>query len=372
MVRHAIPLTLLALTLSLPAAAQTEEVLEIGGDVYRAGQTVTLDAPGADDAWLAGETVRALADLGGDLHAAGRWVTVEGAVGGTVHAGGQIVTLEGAVAGDATVLGMEVTLGDVAGDVRAMGSEVTLRGDIGGYAIAGGEFVRVEGRIAGDLLVSARDLDFGPDAEVAGEIRLYEEEDGALDVPGGVAEPDRITRRTVEEWETEMSDYSPVSTRWLVGKFLWGVMMVTALAALIAAIMPDRLARFREAVLERPVRGLVIGFLGLSALIGSVFVFGMTLVGLLLVPGILLVAGLAGFAGYVIGAYVLGVAILRQAGRELPASFADRAIAGGVGALAAALIALLPFLGWLFVLALTLTGFGAILIVWVRPRFFTT
>ena len=57
-------------------------------------------------------------------------------------------------------------------------------------------------------------------------------------------------------------------------------------------------------------------------------------------------------------------------GGSEPDSIADRATAAGVGALTAGIIGLIPFLGWLFVLALVLAGLGAITIRTIRPAFF--
>ncbi|MDX2485040.1 MAG: hypothetical protein QNK42_15410, partial [Pseudodonghicola sp.] len=64
----------------------------------------------------------------------------------------------------------------------------------------------------------------------------------------------------------------------------------------------------------------------------------------------------------VVGAYAFGVALLSAAGRALPDGIGERALAAGVGALAAGLIGLVPFLGWLFVLLVLLTGLGALAI----------
>ena len=45
-------------------------------------------------------------------------------------------------------------------------------------------------------------------------------------------------------------------------------------------------------------------------------------------------------------------------------------VAAGVGALVAGIIGLIPLLGWIFVLALVLSGIGAITLRVIRPAFF--
>ncbi len=88
----------------------------------------------------------------------------------------------------------------------------------------------------------------------------------------------------------------------------------------------------------------------------------------MLAPAAVLVALVAAFAGYVVAAYAVGVGLLLLIGRSEPDSVATRALAAGTGALAVGIVALVPFLGWLFVLALT--GIGAIVIRVFRPGLF--
>mgnify|MGYP001017839895 CR=1 FL=1 len=96
----------------------------------------------------------------------------------------------------------------------------------------------------------------------------------------------------------------------------------------------------------------------------------MTIVGLVLMPVLLLVAGLGGFLGYVIGAYSLGVGLRLLAGMPEPDTLAARGLAALIGALSAAIIALAPFIGWLFVMVLTLGGVGVLIHHLFKPRFF--
>ncbi|SFP19636.1 hypothetical protein [Tranquillimonas alkanivorans] len=363
---------ILFLLLFLTGAAQAQETA-LGGDVFRAGQTVIFDGTEADDLFLAGERVTAAGPITGSAHLAGRYVTAAAEVGRDLYAAGFEVTVDGPVEGDATLAGYRIEVdGTVGGDLRASASSVTVTAPVAGYALLGGEEVRIASAIAGDLMVTGERLAFGPDASVGGTVTVFEEEPGALEVPESVAPADRIVRRALPDWEAETADFRPalVDGRWVVLQFLGGVVVVTFLAALVAALLPRRLAAMRERLLEAPFRSLWIGFLSISVLVGAGFVVALTLIGLLVTPALLLAAGLAGFVGYVIGVYSFGVWLLKLAGRHVPDGFGDRALAAGVGALAAAILALVPFLGWLFVLGLTLAGTGAVALLWLRPRFF--
>lgn len=355
----------LILATLLGAAALADEDsgrFVIGRDAYLAGQTVTHRQEDRDDLFLAGERATIRADITGSAHVAGRWLSLEGDIGGNLYALGQEVTLEGAVAGNATLAGQEVEIAaPVAGNLRATGSELRIGADIGGYALLAGEEITLDGAVAGDLAMTGRAVRFGDAARVGGTLTLYESEPGSIDVPDRVAPADRVERRRIEEWDHDFGGGREwVGWRGAIGGFLFGVLVVAAVAAAIAALAPDSLAAMRRRILDRPGRSLMVGFVAQSALIGAGIVVALTVIGLLLTPAFMILAVLAGFFGYVIGSYALGVGILSAAGRGEPGSTGDRALAAGVGALAAGLIGLIPFLGWLFVLAVVLTGLGAI------------
>jgi hypothetical protein len=345
-----------------PAMAQDDAGFTIGGDSFLAGQSIAFDAPGADDLFVAGQSVRAATDLTGSVYAIGQDVALDGAVGGNVHVMGQTVTLTGDISGDVSVAGQDLRMsGAIGGDLRAAGSFVEVAGPVAGYAILGGQTVRIDAEIAGDVMLGAENAIFGPGARIGGSLTLFEEDIGDLAVPDSVISEDRITRREIEDWEARQMPQVVPSIGDIVGRFFGGVVMVALLAALIAALIPERLAEMRRTVLAAPFRTLGVGFVTQSAIVGSVFVVAMTLIGLVLVPGILLLAGASALAGYVVGAYAFGVGLLLLIGREEPDTLAERAIAAGAGALVAGVLGLVPFLGWLFVIALSLTGIGAII-----------
>lgn len=335
-----------------------------GNDAYHAGQTVVHDREGQDDLFAAGQRVRVETALTGTAHAVGQSVEFRASVGGDLYALGQDVSVLGDVTGDVSAAGQDVRIsGAVGGDLRAAGAVVSLSAPVAGTAILAGETVRLDAAITGDTILAAETAEFGEGARIDGDLTLYEEEVGAMEVPDRVAPGDRITRLEIEEWDRQEfgRDMVPVPTIGdLVGRFIAGVVMVSLLAALIAALIPDRLADMRRTTLAGPFRTLGIGFVAQSAIIGSVVVVGMTLIGLILVPAILLLAGLTALAGYVVGAYAFGVGLVLLLGREEPGSLAERAIAAAAGAFVAGLVGLIPFLGWLFVIVLSLTGIGAI------------
>lgn len=353
--------------LATQAPAQEDpSSLVFGGDAFLAGRSVVHQSDGIDDLFMAGETVLGTADITGTAHFAGREIIMEGVVEGDAYAAGEEIEFRTDILGDATLVGRTISVGNIGGDLRAASSELELNGDIGGYALLAAEKVTFNAQVTGDVSIAAEELIWGDGATISGQLTLYEEEPGTLEVPEALAPADRIMRSELEEWE---GPQRPSILRAL-GSFLVGVVVVAGIAALIAALVPERLAEMRRQILERPFLTLWLGFLTQSAVVGAGVLLAITVIGLLLTPAALALALAGGLAGYVVAAYAFGVGLRLAFGRPEPDSLRDRAIAAGLGAFSAGIIGLIPFVGWIFVLALALAGIGAIALRVFRPAFF--
>ncbi len=362
--------------LAVPLAAQDNESFSFGDDAFLAGQKVSHTTGSVDDLFGAGDRVVASAPITGSAHLVGRNVTVSSDVGENLYAAGRNVDLSGSVAGDAILAGEQVeVLGAISGDLRAMGSIVELNADVGDAALLAAETVLINAHVSGDLGIAMNEVEFGPNAVVDGELHIYADDPGSVDVPDRVASSDRIILHEAHEWDGMMAEtvdrQQPESTWDKLSGFIGGILGATVLATLLAALAPGFVAGLRERALAAPLRTGWIGFLALSATIGSLVMFAITGFGLLLVPVSILASVLLGLMGYLVGIYVLGVALSGALGRDLPDSLGDRALAALIGAVAVAVIGLIPFLGWLFALALGLIGAGALIVRWFHPGFYT-
>ena len=177
---------------------------------------------------------------------------------------------------------------------------------MGGSLLAGVEFFDWNAAVAGDAAIAAREIEFGRDAKIDGQLILYEEEPGTLEVPERVAPEARIDRREIEDWNERRPFPAAMRDRAVggsFGSFLMGILFVTIVATVAAALAPQTVAHLRARILDHPGRAIVAGFVGQSVLIGGGILFAMTVVGILLLPAALFAAALSGLAGYVIGAY---------------------------------------------------------------------
>jgi hypothetical protein len=150
---------------------------------------------------------------------------------------------------------------------------------------------------------------------------------------------------------------------------LGSVLVVTVLATLAAVVAPHGVERLRAIADERPFRTFWIGFLTLATLIGAAILLILTLVGIFVAPAVLLAAVVLAMLGYILAVYLAGRAVWNWIGQLPPDSFWERALTALIGAVVVGVIWLVPFVGWLAVLVLTLTGLGALTVAWLRPEF---
>lgn len=276
------------------------------------------------------------------------------------------------MAGDATLAAYSAVIeAQIGGALRVAAARVEIAAPVGSSALIGTDRLDLDAVIAGDAAIAADRIDFGDDARIDGTLRLYADDHDAVEIPERVIAADRVERLPRADWPgVERPEIVRLSWWHALGGFLAGVVVVALLAALVAAVAPKTLAAMRRRVLARPFATLGYGFLALSALIGMAVMLALTLVGILVSPAAIALAALTGLAGYVIGAYSFGAGLMIAIGRGEPTTLGARVLAASAGALAAGLIALIPILGWLFVLAVALAGAGALVVAMLRPAFF--
>ncbi len=361
---------LLFAALAAPALADdAASAWSFGGDSFAAGRTVTATSEIDGDLFIAGYNVKARADIAGSAHMAGRYVTLDADVGQNLYAAGADVDVTGAVGGNASVSGETLSIGaPVSGNLRAIGSNIELSAPVTGNAVLAGQEVEIDAAIAGDLALAAETVEWGEAARVGGTLHIYANDPAAVEVPERVASADRIERHDMSEFEGAEGMQRPGFFARLKG-WVGGVVVVGLLGTAFAALAPNYVAELRQKALNRPVRSLWLGFLGLSTLVGSMLFLAMTGIGIVLVPVSLIAAILLGVGGYVVGAYVLGVWATGVAGRGEPATIADRAIAAFAGAAIAGAVALVPWLGWLAMMAIFFVGAGALVVRMFGPAF---
>jgi len=349
--------------LPLPSLAD-QQTVSFGGDVYTSGQSTNVAAPVTHDAFAAGSTVQLSAPVAADAHLAGFDVQSNSDVAGNLYAAGFTVSVAGTVKGDVTVMGNSVVLHTSAplpGNVRAAAANFTLDSETDGAVLVTAETATINAPIMGDLSFYGRNLVFGPNATVSGQVLVHAPQ--TIVVPASVASADRVifTQLTSPEYPTQMGQTAEIVAKgfWatLWAAVIWWLLLLAAGVAFIT-LGPRMVSNLEVLSTSRPVRRLGLGLLGFAAVLGLVFVSALTIVGLLLVPFVLIFVVVACSLAYVAGAYLIGRAI---GTRFMPLDTAlRRVIVLAISLVAAGLVVAVPFLGWLISLLIVVYGFGVI------------
>ena len=345
-----------------------QALFAIGSDSFLAGMNLNHSVEGVDDLYMAGENLYSSSAIGGSAHLAGRRVEVLGTVAQNLYAAGADVVVGAEVGDDAKLSGYALDIrAAIGGDLMASGAKISLAAPVAGYALLAGKDLAFNGSVEGDVVLAGENISFGPQARIAGSLQLYESKLGATEVPAAVLPAERVERKALRDFDERRSSRFYSWAGGLLAFLAWLLAMVL-ITALVILLAPNYLSQARERTLARPGRMLLLGFASLSTLLGAMIVLALTLVGALLIPVVVLLALLLVFFGYLTAAYVLGAQLLRALRFGSPASLLQQAAAALVGNLAAAVLSLIPFVGWILLVLLALTGIGALSARWLPVR----
>ena len=368
MLRLGIRLTLAcALFALLPASALAAEV--------QTGNTVTIDANQTvnDDLYAFGSNVAVHGDVNGDVIAAGTSVTIDGHVTGSVMAAGSTVNVNGPVDGSVRLAGTLVTVAaPVQGDILMGGSAVSL--DAGGRAgrdvLAGGNAMNVQGPVARNVTAGGGTLSLG--SSVGGAVRANVDHlvlaDGAsIAGPIVYVSTNQASVAPSARLAGEVQHGLPVEpgNPWVLGGIdtlaaLQGFVGLALFGMLFILAFPRAAAATTNTVRKSWATSLGVGFAALVCLpVLAAFVFGFGLIiggwwiGVMLLGSYALLLAL----GYVAFGEWLGLTVIRSAGGQVHQVWALL-----LGLVILSILAVVPVVNVLVILAATLFGVGALVV----------
>jgi len=181
-----IPVTTLA---SEKNSAKQSISVEVGNDIYSAGNFVELKNPTDDDAYLAGVLVNIDKKVEGDLIVAGSSITIISEVGDDLRVAGSVITLASQIAGDAIIAGGVINITEssaVAGDASIAGGILNFDGSVDGDLQLSGDEIIFGGKVAGDVTIRVgKKIEFGENAKVTGKLTYFSKNEIAI--PAGIA-----------------------------------------------------------------------------------------------------------------------------------------------------------------------------------------
>jgi hypothetical protein len=254
--------------------------------------------------------------------------------------------LDGPVAAARVQFGdVEIATGETVEEVVSVGGDVLVRGAVAGDAVSIFGDVRVtpSGRVDGDVV------------SVGGEVMV----DGAVDgdrVSLGVDPPPAPLDAGVDRHATGsmIASSSAATVEWLYHRVVW-MLTIAGSSVLVIGLAPDRVGRVAASLERSPVRSALVGVLGSGSLVAFALLLVAMTVGLAspVALGILvalLVAWLMGF-----------VAFCQSMGDRLPVASRvhGRWISLAAGVVVLGFSSLLPWVGWLAIMVISMIGVGA-------------
>ena len=321
------------------------------GDHFGFGPLVTISGTVNGDVYAFGGQVVVDGKVNGDLLVAGGRVSISGSVSQDVRVAGGQVNLSGTVGRNITVAGGNVEMAPAAavgGSVVAAGGNIHLASPVkGGVKIAAGSLI-VSNDLGGALHAAVGALRLTSKARIAGDVNYYSQQEAEVE-PGA-----RIEGKLIRNPPPRLPQL-PRERLFLfftaVGLFilLTGFVSTLILGLLTLRYLPNYHRASVDLLRSRPWASLGLGFV--AAIVIPV-VCAMLFSIVLTIPIALILA-----AAFAILLFWARIFVISRLGELMIRP--KRGWAFFLGLVLYYLIALIPIIGWIFVLFVMLSGLGA-------------
>lgn len=328
----------------------------ISGNLYAAGETVTVDGSVSGDLIVAARSVHVTGRVEGDIIAAGQEIVIDGAVGGNIRAAANSLTINGSVARNVNAFGSLVVLGPssrIGWDVFLAGAAAEVRGNIEGGLSGGSGTLLIAGRIGKDVNLNlpqkngATELTVAPATIVGGNLNYTSEQ------PAVISEQASIAGEIHHSAPAAQPRPSLLSWLWnrlfmIFGAFLTGLTLIY--------LTRGHAVKIANSIMEKPAHTILSGLILLFILPPIAVALMITLIGFPLALIILALWLTTIYVGKILVAIALGQKVL-----SLIQKTSDKNIqAMIIGVIIIWLIAGIPYVGWLFCLAASILGIGGL------------
>ncbi|HVW66127.1 MAG TPA: hypothetical protein VHA78_00160 [Candidatus Peribacteraceae bacterium] len=369
----------LAILPFIPVAAYAAEThfasINVGSDQYMAGQTVSItnDVPG--DLNMAGGSVTVDGTVQGNLQAVGGTIVVDGDVrhnvrvaGGTIDVnhivGGNLTVLGGTIhiskdaiiGGSVLVLGGRVTIdGTIQGDLQMRGGQTTINGTVRGSANLQSQLMTLNGTIGSNAAIAAQNMTFGSDAKIGGKLRYW--------IPDSVQSLPKVAAGgSIYDSSLAFNQAQTSPSQVLAAITFAGIIMILMAAVSIALILWASKTIFRDTtkyLTKQPAMSFFIGLLYFVLTPVVIVILMLTVIGIpvalaLLAMYLVSILFAKVLTGIVLAKWIEGY--YRHKWTYIQTFFASLGVY-----LVLKMLMLIPFVGFLLVLVLVLTAYGALI-----------
>ena len=364
--------TLLALAALLASSCRTHDgnrswerrqiILPSGqvheGWYFGAGDRVTIDGTVNGDAYVAGAIVEVTGTINGDLIAAGGQVTITGTVTDDIRAAGGSVRLSGhtgknvTVGGGAVVISKEAEIGK---NLLAGGGDLQIRGTVGEETKLAAGAISISGTMKGNVEAGADEFSTTPGASIGCDLKVATKDSTRVNIAQGTVHG----KTEILLPEARMRGHA-LGMHWgnLWFKLLFTLsLLLTAL--ILTFLLPNQLMSIGTTIMGRPGASALWGLLVIILGPLAVLILCVTLVGLPLGLLLLCVYFWYLYLSQLALGTVLGYKLFGFDGRHGWRLFGPVAL----GIVIVQILASIPYLCILIVLAGMLFGVGALTLI---------
>ncbi len=314
---------------------------EVLGDLISAGQSINVFGKIAKDATIAGTNLNIMGEIGEDLRAAGGTILIGSNINGdTLVAGGEIQIAEGV---------------ELKGDTRLAGGNIVINGNISGPVKITADKITINGKISKEANVKAvNELIIGEKAIIEGNFEYSAPKEATIASNAKIAKELVFKKLEIKDKVAKQEIFKGVITTFFVIKLI--AMILTAL--LLYWLFGKWVENFTQDAVENLGKEAVRGFIFLFVIpIAIVFSF-ITIIGFLLGVMSLFVYVATLMLGGIFSGILVGGLLSKYA-------FGEKSLANWksiiLGTILLALVALIPYVGWIICFIIFLASFGTLL-----------
>jgi hypothetical protein len=336
----------------------------INNDYFGFADRVEMNGTINGDAYIAGGNVIVDGTINGDLLTAGGIVTISGKITGDVRAGGGNVQVTGAdIGGNLTLGGGNANIDSstkVEGSIVAGAGNLQLFAPIGKGATIGGGAVLLGNVIGSNVKVASDDLNLTSNAKIDGDLTYWSEND--VNISEGATVSGIISKQLPKDKEFNKSDadFGKNVGMALAGLFvaikLLDLFWLAIIGLLIVILFPTFSAKTADYASKKAGWALLFGFLTLILMPIIGMILFATLVGIPVAFLLLFIFMLIFWVGRVFAIFALGRFILGK----LSKTNDSKPLAYLLGLLIYILLCLIPIVGFITGIIISLAGVGAL------------
>lgn len=330
----------------------------VNKEYFAAGNTIILDGVVNGDAYLAGQSVLMEGTVNGDLIAAGGNITIKGTVAKNIRVAGGQVIISGQVGGNVTVAGGTVMLmdtGSIGGSLIAAGGKIDLLGAVTKEAYLGGGQIFISNSIGSDVIASGNVI-LSPGAKIVGQLQYFSRDNAQID-PGATVSGSIIHNFPPQKEYHQVDFVKPVLLLVILSK-LAELLFAVIVGSVLFHVLPIYAKRMSDYVTLHMWKSFGIGFLVIIAAPFSLILLALTIVGLPIIAVGIFFLFLYSYVGGIFVAFSIGRYLLQRTYVN-PHWFFSLLL----GLVILGLLQLIPLIGWVVSLVISLTGLGVTLLV---------